>query len=138
MTGGIGAVGGLGTMPQLPAMSGAAAPISTTMAGTPASTSGGSPDVSLQNSLSQLNGMRLQQLLDLIHGFSSAEILMALMFAAAAGKKKEDDEGCGGLALLAGFALANQMRGQLLLNFDGLGPAIPEVGMSGAALNVQA
>jgi hypothetical protein len=62
-----------------------------------------------------LSTVKMQQLVELVSGFTSAEILMALMLAAAASQKKDDEGGCSALALLAGMALAQQLG-------QGLGP----------------
>jgi hypothetical protein len=79
----------------------------------------------------------MQQLLDLIDGFSSAEILMALMLSAGSKKKDEDNNGAGALALLAGMALASQLKGG-----DSLNCGVPQInnqmGMSGMQLNITA
>jgi hypothetical protein len=73
----------------------------------------------LNGPLSQLAGagpagastVSMQQLSELVAGFTSAEILMALMIAAASQKNGKDDDQSGALALLAGMALANSMQG---------------------------
>jgi len=61
-----------------------------------------------QNGMAGLSTIKMQQLSQLLDGFSSAEILMALMLAAASGKKKHGD-GDNALGFLAGLAMAQQL-----------------------------
>jgi hypothetical protein len=69
--------------------------------------------------------MQMQQLTDLLAGFTSAEILMALMIAAS-GRHRKDDDQSGALAMLAGMALASQLSG-----IQGLNSCQPCAGSSG-------
>jgi hypothetical protein len=57
----------------------------------------------------QFSPIKMQQLGELLDGFSSAQILMALMLLSAANRKKDEDDGSSALALLAGMALAQQL-----------------------------
>jgi hypothetical protein len=78
-----------------------------------------------QNAMTGLSSIKMQQLSELIKGFSSAEILMALMIAAASGKKKDDDESGSALAILAGLAMAQQLGSGGCGNLGGI-----DLGMS--------
>lgn len=63
--------------------------------------------------LSAMSGTRMGQLMELIEGFSSAEILIALMMAAASNHNKRHDSEDSGLGLLLGLAMASQIGQQL-------------------------
>lgn len=146
MTGGIGGVGAVGGI-SMGISSAAMGPALSLPAGMgslgglhgPMGDLAGSP---LMNpALGGIGAQRLQQLQGLIEGFSSAEILLALMLAAAACKnKKEEDSGSSALALLAGMALASRLSqglaggplGSMNGQFWGEVPAV------GASLNLQA
>jgi hypothetical protein len=82
--------------------------------------------------------LRMQQLTQLIEGFSSAEILLALMIASALQKRCKDDDDSSPLAMLAAMALA----GRLANNLGGLSGGLPggglEIGGVGGNLNVTA
>jgi hypothetical protein len=81
--------------------------------------------------------MQMQQLTDLLAGFTSAEILMALMIAAASGRHRKDDDQSGALAMLAGMALASQLNG--IPGLNGCQPcAGSSGGMTGGQLNAVA
>lgn len=136
MTSGVGAVGGLGV--GMGAIS-ASLPQVNLPAGMGSTGGLHGPQGSLSPSgMTSLSSQQLQQLTELIQGFSSAEILLALMLASAASKKEDKDGGSGGaLALLAGMALANQLgRQQSPLTGMGL-PGIESVQL-GASLNITA
>jgi hypothetical protein len=87
------------------------------------------------------SSIKMQQLGELLQGFTSAEILMALMLLSAASRKKdEEDDGSSALALLAGMALARQLGQQ---NFAcGLGGVSLDLGagavIGGCGLNLTA
>jgi hypothetical protein len=70
---------------------------------------------------------RLQQLADLIQGFSSAEILMALMMMRGDDDKKSGGAGAA-LGLLAGMAIAGQL--QQMMPAGGFGNA-PDASLQG-------
>lgn len=80
----------------------------------------------------------LQSLVDILKDFSSAEILLALMFAAAAGKEDDREGGSAAGAFLAGLALAGQLGQSAELNLSLEIPQFPDAGTGGAglALNV--
>lgn len=73
--------------------------------------------------LSAMTSPQMNQLLQLIDGFSSAEILMALMMSAASnsGHKKHDGVNDAALGFLLGLSMASQI-GQ-----NGL-PGMPQAG----------
>lgn len=69
---------------------------------------------------------RLQQLAELIQGFSSAELLMALMMMRGDDDKKSSGAAGAALGMLAGMAMANQM--QQMMPQQGFGN-VPDAGM---------
>lgn len=88
--------------------------------------------------LSVLNGTRLDQLLELIDGFSSAEILIALMLSAASCRHKKDDDRDAGLGFLLGLALATQLgQGAPQMPFPPTGVPGPEAA-TGQSINLTA
>lgn len=98
----VGAVGSLGGGMMAGGMAGAGA------AG-PLNFGGLNGALGSHNGIAGLSSIQMQQLTELLDGFSSAEILMALMLLAAAGKKQKDDDSSGALAILAGMAMAQQL-----------------------------
>lgn len=93
---------------------------------------------------------QMQNLLNVMQGFSSAEILMALMMMSAGGSDdKKANKSNDSMSMLLGFAMAgqiNQIMGDLLASIPGLAPAGGAQaagmgglgGMVGGMLNVQA
>jgi hypothetical protein len=88
--------------------------------------------------LSSMSGTRMDQLMELIDGFSSAEILMALMLSAGSCRHKKNDGDDVGLGLLLGLALASQLgHGLPQLPFQSTGVPGPEAA-AGQAINLTA
>lgn len=87
--------------------------------------------------LSAMSGTRLGQLTELMEGFSTAEIVLALMLAAAAGKKNRHDDDGGALAILAGLAIAGRI-GQTAGCGAGALPGFDAGGVCGVQLNALA
>jgi len=115
---------------------GAAAPMGVSGLGVNGGLNGPLGDVGAAN-LTGAATLRLQQLSQLIEGFTSAEILLALMIAAASKKDDKEDNGCGALALLAGMALASHLGG--LQGLEGIAPVQGGgLGGLGGQLNVTA
>jgi hypothetical protein len=104
--GGIGAIGGGACMGGMAGLGGASA-CGSAVPGSEGSCGGG------------INGMspQMQQLVDLMGGMTSAQILMALM-ASRGGKGKDDDNG-DPMAQLLGMAMGQQMA-QLTQGLDKL------------------
>jgi hypothetical protein len=91
------------------------------------------------NPLSGVSSIKMQQLTQLLDGFSSAEILLALMLMSASQRKKDDEDGGGSaLALLAGMALAQQMGQGLSDLGGGLSDALSGAASAGANFNAVA
>lgn len=80
--------------------------------------------------LSGIASTQLQSLINAIQGFSSAEILMALMLMSAQDKGK--GHGDTAMGLLAGLALAGQLS-QIGANISISIPGIAGTGLEGAA-----
>ena len=134
MGGGVGAVGGM--------LGGAAMGGCSAIGGGANSLNFGGLNGALGNhALSGQHGLstiKLQQLGELLDGFSSAEILMALMLMSAANKQRDDDDqGSGALALLAGLAMARQF-GHGLGSLGGIDINISTGCAAGGALNALA
>lgn len=105
--GGIGGIGGMGALGANLSIGGVGA-IST------GGLNGPLGDVNAAT-MSALSGTRMDQLLQLLDGFSSAEILIALMMAGASGNKKKHD--CGddsAMGFLLGLAMASQVNQQAM------------------------
>ncbi len=82
--------------------------------------------------------MSMDQLSELLEGFSTAEILLALMMS---GRKKDESSchgggGGGAMAFLAGMAVGGLMRGGPSQQM--LPQAVPPTGTAGGSLNVLA
>jgi len=84
------------------------------------------------NGMAGLSSIQLQQLTELLDGFSSAEILMALMLMAASQKKKSDDDSSGAIAILAGMAMARQLGQSCACPLGGVGLGVSGATSSGA------
>lgn len=87
--------------------------------------------------LSAMSGTRMGQLMELIDGFSSAEILIALMMAAASNRhKRHDCDHDSSLSLLLGLAMASQIGQQLspVMSANIPGPAA----ITGGTINLTA
>jgi hypothetical protein len=65
-----------------------------------------------------LSSLKLRQLGELLEGFTTAEILLALMFLSAADRQRKEDAG-GTLLLLAGLAFASRI-GQGAIDLSGV------------------
>jgi len=96
-----------------------------------------------QTGIHASGSVQLQQLAQLLNGFSSAEILMALMLAAASGNHKKHSDGSdGAMALLAGLAMAQQLGVGASGMMGGCncnpGVSAPAGGACGAGLNALA
>lgn len=125
---------------------GAMASGASTATGTSAPSLVGQPDsgaapapTTVGDALSGSNITGVEQLAEMMEGFNSAEILMALMMAAA--MQKDDDEESSGSAVagfLAGLALAGQLAQNL--EFDLQAPVAETTagGSVGGSLNATA
>lgn len=82
-----------------------------------------------------LSGTRMDQLVELMNGFSTAEILIALMLATGS---KRDRDRCGdaGLGMLLGLSLASQL-GQMTPQFCFQSPEMSAVA-TGQMINLTA
>ena len=110
----VGGVGGVGAMGGMAAGAGvgAAAALGTGGANGPLG------DLNA-GALSAASGTRIDQLLQLLDGFSSAEILIALMLSGASGHHhRKHDCGDAGMGFLLGLSLAAQL-GQSALQLPG-------------------
>lgn len=87
--------------------------------------------------VSAMSGTRMDQLLELMDGFSSAEILIALMLSGSSGKRRDDDS-CGSAAMgfLLGMAMASQLGQGLMSPMSPAGGIEPA--MTGGAVNLTA
>jgi hypothetical protein len=83
---------------------------------------------------------QLQNLVDMMGGFNSAEILMALMLASAMSKGDDEESGSAAMGFLAGLAMAGQLGQDLNISIEMSGCASPTGGEfgGGQGLNVQA
>ncbi len=100
----VGGIGGLGAMGAMGAgMSVGAAPAVGT-----GGLNGPLGDVNAA-AMSAISGTQMDQLLQLMDGFSSAEILIALMMAGASDRRKKHGCDDSAMGLLLGMALAAQL-----------------------------
>jgi hypothetical protein len=100
--GGVGGIGGLGALGTNISVGGIGAPATGGLNGPLGNVNAAT--------VSTLSGTRLDQLMQLLDGFSSAEILIALMLSAASGHhKNHDGVDDAALGFLIGLSLASQI-----------------------------